>query len=136
MGRLATVDAWNRPAIVPFCFALMGEIDPVVVSVLDEKPKRVADADLTRVRNIERNPGVAFVIDHYDEDWSELWFVHVRGQASLLPPGSDDHAGSVAALREKYPQYREMAIESRSMIVIADLRTTSWHSADPAALSQ
>lgn len=136
VGRLATVDVWNRPAIVPFCFALIGEGDPVVVSVLDEKPKRVADVDLTRVRNIERNPEVAFVIDHYDEEWSELWFVHVRGQASLLVPGADDHAGAIAALREKYPQYREMAIEARPVIVIADLRATSWHAAGPAALSR
>lgn len=136
VGRLATVDVWNRPAIVPFCFALIGEHDPIVVSVLDEKPKRVSDADLVRVRNIERNSEVAFVIDHYDEDWSVLWFVHVRGQASLLPPGADGHAGSVAALREKYPQYQEMAIEPRPVIVIAGLRATSWHAAGPTALSR
>lgn len=136
VGRLATVGSRNRPAIVPFCFALIGERDPIIVSVLDEKPKRVADAALARVRNIERNPEVAFVIDHYDEDWSRLWFVHVCGRASLLAPGANGHAAAIAALREKYPQYREMAIESRPVIVIDDVHVSSWHATDPVPLSR
>lgn len=139
VGRLATVDAWNRPAIVPFCFALTclaGDSDPVIVSVLDEKPKRAADADLARVRNIERNPDVAFIVDHYEEDWSRLTFVQVRGRASLLAPAAEGHTRAIAALREKYPQYREMAIDSRLVIVIADLRASSWRAADADALSR
>lgn len=136
VGRLATLDAWNRPTIVPFCFALIEQGDPVIVSVLDEKPKRVADAELARVRNIGRNPEVACVVDHYEEDWSRLAFVQVRGHASTLAPGRDGHPGAIAALRVKYPQYREMAIESRLVIVIADLRASSWRAADRDALSQ
>jgi PPOX class probable F420-dependent enzyme len=126
VGRLATVDARGAPSVVPFCFALIGSGQPVVVSVLDEKPKRVPDAKLARVRNIERNPQVAFVVDRYDEDWSELAFVQLRGRARLLPPGDEGHAAAVAALREKYPQYRSMAIEDRMVIVIEELRATSW----------
>jgi PPOX class probable F420-dependent enzyme len=136
VGRLATVDRWQRPAIVPFCFALIDADDPVVVSVLDEKPKRVADADLARTRNIEHNPEVAFIVDHYEEDWSRLWFMQVRGRASLLAPGTHDHASAVAALREKYPQYRKMAIETRLVIRIAGLHASSWRAAGSSALSE
>ncbi len=139
VGRLATVDAWNRPAIVPFCFALTCLIegsDPVIVSVLDEKPKRVADVELARIRNIERNPEVSFIVDHYEEDWSRLAFVQVRGRASLLAPAAEGHSEAIAALRYKYPQYRKMAIESHLVILIADLRASSWRATDSDALSQ
>ena len=126
VGRLATVDARNRPRVVPFCFAVIGDDAPIVVSALDEKPKRVADEDLARVRNIEANPAVCFVVDRYDEDWSRLAFVQVRGRARLVPAESEGHAGAVAALREKYPQYDSMAIERRPLIVIEGLRAVSW----------
>ncbi|MBA2276726.1 MAG: TIGR03668 family PPOX class F420-dependent oxidoreductase [Chloroflexia bacterium] len=126
VGRLATVDAAGYPAVVPFCFALLAGDDPVVVSVLDEKPKRVPDDELARVRHIRRHPAVGFVVDHYDEDWSRLAFVQVRGRARLLPPGEVGHADAIPALREKYAQYRAMALEERAVIVIADLRGTSW----------
>ncbi len=126
VGRLATVDSWHRPSVIPFCFAVLGDDEPVVVSALDEKPKRVADEHLGRVRNIEQNPEVCFVVDRYDEDWAQLAFVQVRGRATLLPAGSEGHPEAVAALRAKYLQYEAMAIERRPLIVIDRLRGTSW----------
>jgi PPOX class probable F420-dependent enzyme len=123
VGHLATVDAGGRPSVVPVCFVL---IDDEIVSVLDEKPKRVADSDLRRVRNIEGNPQVALVIDRYDEDWSRLAFVQVRGLARIVHPGDDGHAAAIAALRAKYPQYHGMAIEQRPVIAIGHLTATSW----------
>lgn len=126
IGRLATINAHGRPSVVPFCFAVIGGDDPIVVSVLDEKPKDVPDRELARVRNIRRNPHVAFVVDHYEEDWSQLAFVQARGQARLLSPEEAGHAEAIAALREKYPQYRSMAIEQRAVIVIEHLRINAW----------
>ena len=126
VGRLATVDAASRPAVVPFCFAVLDGDEPVVVSVLDEKPKRVTDANLARVRNIQSNPAVSFVVDQYHEDWSRLVFVQVRGRASVVEPGAGIHERALAALRDKYPQYESMAIEERPVIVIDDLRGHSW----------
>jgi len=116
----------GRPYVVPVCFALIGDDEPSIVSVLDEKPKRVADRNLRRVRNIQANPGVALVVDRYDEDWTKLAFVQVRGNALILSPGEDGHAGAIAALRAKYPQYRAMAIEQRPVIAISNLTATSW----------
>jgi PPOX class probable F420-dependent enzyme len=126
VGRMATVDADGTPSVVPFCLAVVSDDTPCVVSVLDEKPKRVADAKLARVRNIERNPHVAFVVDRYEEDWSRLAFVQIRGRARVMLPRHEGHARAIAALRAKYPQYRTMAIEDRPVIVIEDLHATSW----------
>lgn len=126
VGRLATVDTRHEPSVVPVCFAVMGNTSPRIVSVLDEKPKRVADRDLRRIRNIERNPAVALVVDRYDEDWSKLAFVQLRGVARVIAPGEEGHAAAVSALRAKYPQYLEMAIERRPVIAIEGLAAFSW----------
>jgi PPOX class probable F420-dependent enzyme len=111
---------------VPVCFAVIGADRPAIVSVLDEKPKRVTDADLARVRNIRANPHVCLVVDRYEEDWSRLAFVQVHGVARMVEPGDPLHGRAIAALRAKYPQYRAMAIEARPVIAIEDLTARSW----------
>lgn len=130
VGRLATVDDRGRPSVVPFCFALIADDEPSVVSVLDEKPKSVADDELARVRHIRAHPDVAFVVDRYDEDWSRLAWVQVKGHARVIAPGEDGHAAAIAALRAKYPQYRAMAIERRPVILIERLRNRAWRATD------
>ena len=126
VGRLATVNEQGRPSVVPFCFTVIRHENPVVVSVLDEKPKHVPDRELARVRNIRQNPQVAFVVDHYEEDWARLAFVQVRGDARVVSLGEDGHAEAIAALREKYRQYRAMEIDNRPVIVIEHLRIRAW----------
>ena len=127
VGHLATSTSDGRPSVVPVCFALL-DLDggPGIVTVLDEKPKRVTDRELVRVRNIAANPRVALVVDHYDEDWTRLAFVQVHGTATLIRPGAPLHAPAIEALRAKYPQYHAMSIEHRPVIVIASLTATSW----------
>lgn len=130
VGRLATVDARGWPSVIPFCFALLEGDEPSVVSVLDEKPKSVPDAGLARVRNIRTHPRVAFVVDRYDEDWSRLAWVQVKGDARLITPGDKPHPEAIAALREKYPQYRSMRIDARPVVLIERLRFTAWSAGD------
>src|SRR5881397_2797005 len=86
VGHLATVDARGRPLVVPFCFVYDGK---AFYSSLDEKPKSVSPEKLKRVRNIRANPEVALVIDHYDENWSRLKFVLIRGRAKILYSGKE-----------------------------------------------
>ncbi|MHB2021201.1 MAG: TIGR03668 family PPOX class F420-dependent oxidoreductase [Candidatus Xenobia bacterium] len=118
-AQLATADASGQPACVPVCFALAG--DDIVIA-LDDKPKRVPVTELKRVRNILANPAVAFLIDHYEEDWSRLWYLLIRGTASI-EPASDP---ALALLREKYPQYRSMALETRPLIRIQPTAARLW----------
>ena len=112
VARLATVDPQGRPHVVPICFALVGEM---LYTVVDEKPKRTRR--LQRLRNIEVDPRVEVVIDEYDEDWSRLWWVRLRGSARIV---DDPHA--VELLSEKYPQYRESPPSGPAIAVSIDER--------------
>lgn len=122
VGRLATVDARGEPFVVPVCFAYDGER---LYTPIDEKPKR-HDRPLKRVRNIEETGRAALVIDQYDEDWSRLGWVLIRGSAALLTPDAAGHAEAVALLRERYHQYRTMALESAPLIALTPERLRSW----------
>ncbi|MDI3340086.1 MAG: TIGR03668 family PPOX class F420-dependent oxidoreductase [Sphaerobacter sp.] len=122
VGRLATVDPRGAPSVIPVCYAYDGMY---FYTPIDEKPKR-RDRPLRRVRNVEATGRAALVIDRYTEDWSRLGWVHARGRAWLLHPGAAGHAAAVALLRDRYPQYRAMALEAAPIIVLAPDRITSW----------
>jgi PPOX class probable F420-dependent enzyme len=100
VARLATVDEQGRPHLVPICFALEGD---VVYSAVDEKPKR--SRALKRLENIRAHPGVAMLIDHYEEDWSRLWWVRLDGTARIVESGLE-YERALTLLVEKYDQYR------------------------------
>ena len=100
VGRLATVTAQGRPHIVPCCFVLHGDL---IYSAVDAKPK--STQDLRRLDNIHAHPQVALLVDHYDEDWDELWWVRVDGTAQVWGPGPRRDV-ALAALAAKYHQYR------------------------------
>jgi PPOX class probable F420-dependent enzyme len=96
VARLATAG----PHVVPICFAVAGE--KIWSAVDDAKPKRTRA--LKRLRNIEADPQVSLVADHYeDEDWSQLWWVRADGTARVL----EASAAALALLCERYPQYAE-----------------------------
>ena len=120
VARLATADAEGGPHAIPVCFVY---IDGAFYTAIDEKPKR--STRLKRLRNLEANPQAALVFDEYDEDWSRLAWVLVRGRAAVLTAGAE-HERAVAALREKYPQYRSMALAGRPLIRVRAERTASW----------
>src|SRR5947209_19993537 len=122
-ARLATADADGNPHVIPVCYAFDGEHFYIP---LDEKPKRVAGSKLRRVRNILARPEVALVIDRYDDDWSRLGYVLVQGRAELLAPEDARHAHVLKLLRERYSQYRTMALEKNAVIVITPGQITSW----------
>ena len=122
VAHLATADASGMPHVVPICFAFDGND---FYSPIDEKPKRTIPSKLKRLRNIEENPQVSVVIDRYDENWSQLAYVLVFGQARVLVGGAK-HRKAVTLLRKKYPQYRTMRIDRLPMILIRPARVTSW----------
>jgi PPOX class probable F420-dependent enzyme len=127
VARLATVDARLRPHIVPVCFAYDGK---VFYTAIDQKPKRVAPERLTRLRNILAVPRVALLIDQYDEDWTQLWYILIRGKAKLLPMrGHKERARALRKLRAKYPQYAGRMLPNDAPIIrITPDRTAFWPS--------
>lgn len=116
--RLATADGQGRPHIVTATFAVDG--DTIAIAV-DHKPKR--HANLKRLRNIGENSAVAVLADHYDDDWTQLWWVRIDGDARVLDNAS---AGPlVDRLVDKYPQYREVR-PSGPVIEITASRWSGW----------
>ena len=105
----------GRPHVVPICFVLDGG---VLYTAVDEKPKRTRR--LQRLRNIESNPQVEVVIDHYDEDWTQLWWVRLRGTARIV-----DDARALELLAAKYPQYREQ-LPTGAVIAITVEERSEW----------
>ncbi len=122
VARLATVDEHNRPHVVPVCFVYR---DAIAHIVLDAKPKRVPVTSLRRVRNLLANPEVQLLIDRYEEDWSRLAYVQLRGRASLIEAGPEQ-ADALARLRTKYPQYESMAPDDAPVIRIEVYDAVAW----------
>jgi PPOX class probable F420-dependent enzyme len=101
---------------VPIVFALVGDM---IHTAVDGKPKRTRS--LKRLANIAANPRVSVLADHYDEDWSTLWWVRADGVARIL---AESPAG-LAALQDRYPQYRATPPPGPFLEITVD-RWSAW----------
>lgn len=119
VARLATVTPDGRPHVVPIVFALDGE---VVYTAVDGKPK--SSARLQRLANIEANPRVSILVDHYADDWSQLWWVRADGVATVVSDGPESARG-LEMLRAKYPQYEHVSLDG-PVIAVAVETWSSW----------
>jgi PPOX class probable F420-dependent enzyme len=117
VARLATVAADGAPHLVPITFALL---DDTVYSVVDDKPKRTKE--LKRLRNVRANPRASLLVDHYEDDWSKLWWARADGTARTLAPDEPEARRSLEALRERYPQQRPVG----SVLAVDVDRWTGW----------
>jgi len=126
VARLGTVGGDGMIRLVPICFAV---VDGWVASAVDHKPKRTGQ--LRRLGDIEAAGSATVLVDHYDEDWSRLWWIRIRGPAEVHR-GHDDVAAAVhAALATKYTQYRERPPAGAVYrIAIDDIQ--SWNPPDNA----
>lgn len=115
VARLATVGP-GGPRIVPITFTLVADR---IVTAIDDKPK--STTRLRRLTDIANNPRVAVLADHYEEDWSRLWWVRADGVAEVLTAGAAFDAG-IDQLAVKYPHYRE----SRPSGPVIALTVTQW----------
>jgi PPOX class probable F420-dependent enzyme len=101
VARLATIGPDGKPHLVPIVFALDGD---TLYSAVDAKPKR--SRTLRRIENARRSADVSILVDDYDEDWSRLWWIRLRGRARVLDEG-EEASRALALLTAKYEQYRE-----------------------------
>jgi PPOX class probable F420-dependent enzyme len=121
VGHLATADARGTPHLVPVCFAVR---ENALYITIDQKPKGDFRT-LKRLRNITENPIAAFVADRWDEDWTRLGWVMLRGPAEILADGAE-HDRAQKLLRSRYCQYQGMELAGLPVIVIRIERVTSW----------
>jgi PPOX class probable F420-dependent enzyme len=131
VARLATRTRTDRMDLVPITYALAGDR---LVTAVDHKPKTTTQ--LKRLDNIRANPEVSVLVDEYDDrDWSQLWWVRLRGLATVIDadeptPGDDRREAAMAALVAKYPQYRRQP--PAGDVIVIDVVRWQWWSAGPA----
>lgn len=121
VARFGTIAPDGRPAVVPVCFVLSGD---VIYHAVDDKPK--ATRRLARLANLAADPRATVLADHYEEDWSALWWVRADGRARVLPDTSvPEAAHALDLLAQRYPQYR--ARRPQGPVIALDVgRITGW----------
>ena len=98
VARLGTVTPRGAPHLVPVVFALAGD---TLWTAVDDKPKRTRG--LQRLANLAANPWVSVLVDHYEDDWTRLWWVRADGVAAVREA---DPVGQ-AALVSRYEHYQQ-----------------------------
>jgi PPOX class probable F420-dependent enzyme len=131
VAHLATADRSGAPHLVPVCFCLDGTSLYITV---DEKPKR-SDVELKRLRNIRENNAVAVSVDRWDEDWTRLAWILLRGPAEILSQGAE-HDQAQVQLRQRYSQYRSMDLAKLPVIAVRIRRVLSWGALEAAATAE
>lgn len=101
VGHLATVTPAGGPHLVPCCFVLDGD---TAYTAIDGKPK--STLLLQRIRNLRANPSASLLVDHYDDDWSRLWWVRADGHGRIVD-SDEERSHALDLLANKYPQYRD-----------------------------
>ena len=123
VARLATIDPDGRPHLVPIVFALDGD---TLYSAVDRKPKR--SSRLRRIENARARPDVTILVDHYEEDWSRLGWIRLRGRARVLDDGPERER-ALELLAAKYPQYRSEPPDG-PVLAVAVSEVSEWRAAD------
>jgi PPOX class probable F420-dependent enzyme len=123
VARLATVTPGGLPHLVPVVFAVAADTGDVVYTAVDAKPKTTQR--LRRLANIDSNPRVSLLVDHYADDWTQLWWVRADGVATVHTHGDALELGRLL-LRAKYPQYQSVSLDG-PVIEVAVRRWSSWH---------
>ena len=115
--RLATVGGDGRPHLVP-CTFVVDRSDRVAIGI-DNKPK--SSVELRRLGNIAENPRVSMLVDHYADDWTQLWWARADGTTTIDRSGRE-HAEHWDQLRSKYPQYEGQILDGPVIVV----KVESW----------
>jgi coenzyme F420-0:L-glutamate ligase / coenzyme F420-1:gamma-L-glutamate ligase len=128
IARLATVDPDNnQPYVVPVVFAFNG--DNIFIPI-DDKPKTVNSNQLKRVKNIQKNPNISFLIDTYDDkDWNNLSYLMIQGKAKIVNMLKDTDTIKTAhfLLSEKYLQFRKIVVGIGDSCIVIDIqKAISW----------
>ena len=119
VARLATVRPDGAPHLIPVTFAVEGD---TVYTAVDAKPKR--SRRLQRLVNLRAQPRCALLVDHYDADWSKLWWVRADGEARLVEDPSPSDRGLVV-LAGRYPAYAD-APPAGPLIIVTVTRWSGW----------
>ena len=118
-GVLATVHPERGVDAVPVVYAVDGP--RLVVPVDTVKAK--STTRLQRLANLAADPRCVLLVDHYDDDWSRLWWVRVHATAEVV----DDVP---AVLAERFAAYRAPG-SVVAAIVLTPTGLSGWTASDP-----
>jgi len=128
IARLATVNEEGRPHIVPIVFIIH---EDTLYFAVDAKPKKTTD--LKRLKNIAANSAVSVLADHYEDDWTMLWWVRADGTARVITDSAEAER-AIELLAEKYEQHRS-ARPAGPVVAIHLDRVTGWSATTPGDAS-
>jgi PPOX class probable F420-dependent enzyme len=122
VARLGTVSArTGHVDLVPVTFVI--HAGRFVTSV-DHKPK--STRSLARLANVRASGRATALVDHWDEDWSRLWWVRLQGDAVELDDMTSVFAvDAVDALVLKHVQYREHR-PAGPLLVLTPTEVRGW----------
>lgn len=123
VARLATIAPDGFPHLVPVVFALARHSPEIVYTAIDAKPKTTRR--LRRLANIENDPHVSLLVDHYVDDWAQLWWVRIDGVATVHHDGPAMDS-AYRLLHAKYLQYQSVPLDG-PVIAVEARRWSSWH---------
>ena len=115
---MATIGA-SGPHVVPVVFAVAGDR---IYTAVDQKAKK--SRSLQRLANIARNPAVTLLADHYEEEWTRLWWVRADGTAGVVH-GEQEMAAGIDLLARRYRQY-QVSRPRGPLIEITVARWSGW----------
>ena len=133
IARLAQLDFEQQVHAIPFVFV---RLDKTLYSPVDGKPKR--HAKLSRLAWVEEAPSVTVLIDEYQEDWTQLWWLRIYGEAKVIRADAPNWDLIAEKLRERYPQYAappsgvELFNGEPTMLSIEIGRWRSWFAENAA----
>jgi PPOX class probable F420-dependent enzyme len=115
-GVLGTVHPERGVDLVPVVYTVADHT--IVIPVDTVKPKETTR--LQRLENIAQDPRCTLLVDHYDDDWSRLWWVRVSGV------GREASADAIwPVVRGRFPAYAEEASVATG-IVLTPVEVTGW----------
>ena len=129
IARLATVDPENnQPYVVPVVFAF--DNNNIFIPI-DDKPKKTKNSNqLKRVKNIQKNPNVSFLIDTYDDkNWDNLSYLMIQGKARIINMVNDKDTIKQAhsLLSDKYLQYKNTIVGMGDKCIVIDIqKAITW----------
>ena len=120
VARLATVRPDGSPRLVP----ISSRCSASCCASPSTRSKRGAKARHNNIEGHASDPRVTLLVDHYDADWSALWWVRIEGTAAVHADGTPRER-ALDELAAKYPPYRA-ARPAGPVVIVTPRRWSGW----------
>lgn len=83
----------------------------------------LTDRNSTKVKQIHKNPNIAFTVDEDLSDWTKIQGVQMRGQAVVVTD-EEEKKRAMEMLKSKFAQFNEMPSEGVEICIVKIIPTT------------